>query len=114
MLLELLTSLPMQPNPFEYLPGDAWGKLIGILLILLLGWQGKGFIQAFREDKRKEAADEIDLLEEIKKITRDEMQDLRNELQQERTRRRKLERRVRLLERTLHEHNIEPPTNGED
>jgi hemerythrin superfamily protein len=34
---------------------------------------------------------------------------LRTELQQERNRRRKLEKRVRLLERTLHEHNIDPP-----
>jgi hypothetical protein len=99
----------LMQNPFEYLPDNTTGRLIGIALIVLLGWQGRGFILAFREDRRADKADEIDLLDEVRKITKDEMQELRTELQQERNRRRKLEKRVRLLERTLHEHNIDPP-----
>jgi C4-dicarboxylate-specific signal transduction histidine kinase len=99
----------LMQNPFEYLPENTVGRLIGIMLIILLGWQGRGFSLAFREDRRRDRAEEIDLLEEVRKITKDEMQELRAELQQERTRRRKLEKRVRLLERTLHENNIEAP-----
>jgi hypothetical protein len=95
--------------PFEYLPENTVGRVIGIALIILLGWQGRGFILAFRQDRRADKAGEIDLLEEVRKITKDEMQEMRGELQQERARRRKLERRVRMLERTLHEHNIELP-----
>jgi hypothetical protein len=102
----------LMQNPFEYLPENTVGRLIGIMLIILLGWQGRGFILAFREDRRRDRADEIDLLEEVRKITKDEMQELRAELQQERTRRRKLEKRVRLLERTLHENNIEAPDDA--
>jgi septal ring factor EnvC (AmiA/AmiB activator) len=102
-------AILMQTNPFEYLPDSTVGRLIGIALIIMLGWQGRGFILAFRADQRADKAREIDLLEEVRKITKDEMQELRNELQQERARRRKLERRVRQLERTLHENNIELP-----
>jgi hypothetical protein len=104
----LFYLMPMQ-DPFQSLPDNSVGRIIGIALILLLGWQGKGFIQAFREDRRAGQAGEVDLLEEVRKITKDEMADLRTELQQERARRRKLDRRVRLLERTLHEHHIELP-----
>jgi hypothetical protein len=99
----------LMQSPFEYLPDNTVGRLIGIALIILLGWQGRGFILAFREDRRTDKADEIDLLEEVRKITKDEMQELRSELSQERARRRKLEKRVRLLERTLHENGIDPP-----
>jgi len=96
-------------NPFEYLPGDGWGKLVGILLILLLGWQGKGFIQAFREDRRAEEASEVDLLEEVKKITARELRDLSDELVKERQERQKLGRRVSQLERTLISNGIPVP-----
>lgn len=101
--------LVMQLNPFDYLPGDGWGKLVGVLLILLLGWQGKGFIQAFREDKRAENEAEVDLLEEVKKITAREMRDLAAELKAERAERQKLGRRVSQLERTLISNGIPVP-----
>lgn len=101
--------VPMQADIFEYLPENTTGRLIGIALILLLGWQGKGFIQAFREDKRAGDAGEVDLLEEVRKITKDEMNELRQELIAERGRRRKLEVRVRQLERMIHEHNLDLP-----
>jgi hypothetical protein len=94
---------------FDQLPDSATGRLVGIALILLLGWQGKGFIQAYREDKRAGDAGEVDLLEEVRKITKDEMNDLRKELQAERCRRRKLEVRVRQLERYLHDNHLDPP-----
>jgi hypothetical protein len=42
----------LMQNPFEYLPDNTTGRLIGIALIVLLGWQGRGFILAFREDRR--------------------------------------------------------------
>jgi hypothetical protein len=107
--MEFLRSLSMQPDVFGYLPDNAIGRLMGIALILLLGWQGKGFIQAFREDRRAGRAGEVDLLEEVRKITKDEMTELRQELVQERNRRRKLERRVRQLERYVHDNHLDLP-----
>lgn len=108
MLAEIIT-LAGQTNPFEYLPGDGWGRIVGILLILLLGWQGKGFIQAFREDKRKSQSDEVDLLEEVKKITFTELKALADELSKERQERQKLGRRVSQLERILVSNGIPIP-----
>jgi len=105
-------ALIAQGDIFQSLPDNTTGRLIGIALILLLGWQGKGFIQAYREDKRAGDAGEIDLLEEVRKITKDEMQDMRQELQAERARRRKLEHRVRQLERYLHDNHLDPPPDG--
>jgi hypothetical protein len=108
MLAELITALP-EPSVFEWLPTDTWGRVIGIVMIIFIGWQGRGFIIAYREDRRKAAADEIDLLEEVKKITRDEMVDLRNELDRERRERQRLSARVFQLEKILHDHGLDIP-----
>jgi len=108
MYAEMATVIT-QVNPFDYLPGDGWGKLVGILLILLLGWQGKGFIQAFREDRRAEAEAEVDLLDEVKRVARDELRAVAEELKKERAERQQLGRRVSQLERTLISEGIPVP-----
>jgi len=97
------------PELWNWIPGDGLGKLIGLVLIILIGYQGRGFILAFREDKRKEAADDVDLLEEVKKITRDELRSMSDELKAERRERQKLSRRVTQLERTLISNGIQIP-----
>lgn len=90
-----------QTDITEFLPSDGPGRIIGLVLLALLGWGGRGFILAFREDKRKGRADNVDLIEDILKVNKSELDNLRRELEAERIERRKLSNRIYVLERAL-------------
>jgi len=107
--------LYVTPDLSQWLPDNPWARLIGLIFLVMIGYQGRGFILAFRKDRRLEQKDEVDLLTEVRRIAQQEMAGLREELNRERAERRKLDSRVWQLERTLHEHKIEPPpwTPGE-
>jgi len=84
------------------LPENPIARTIGLFLLLVLGWGGRGALIALREDNRKGARDEVDLLAAVEEITGKKLKELSGELEEERTKRRAVETRVGRLER----HNV--------
>lgn len=70
-------------DAFQYLPEDPIARLLGLVLLVVFGYGGKGFIIALRKDRRDEDRDDIDLLELVRKMTAEELKKYRDELELE-------------------------------
>jgi hypothetical protein len=106
----------MELDPTSLLPDDPIARTISFVILVLLGWGGRGAIIALREDRRKGASDEVDLLAKIEGLTDKKIDGLVKDLETERTARKALERsvnrlrgRVTQLEVTMTAHQIPVP-----
>lgn len=86
---------------FDLFPANPVARTVLVILFIVFGWQSKGFVRAWREDRRTSDHHEVDLLGLVEKITSDKLAGMSRDLADETTARRELERRANLLERRV-------------
>lgn len=99
----MIESLVVQNGAeiFDLFPSNPIARLILLSILILFGWQSKGVVKAWREDKRTAAHDEVDLVQMVEDLTSGKLRQMQSDLDEERRARQALERRALRLERRV-------------
>lgn len=85
-----------------------------VLLILLLGGASGGFVRGLMKDRRAGRLDDAALLNQVRELVREEVAHVQKQLQLERRRTIRLERRVNQLTATMRAHGVPVPAWDSD